>query len=105
MEPMDLTVEILRGIRDEARATNARLDETNARLDALTVEVGFAQTPERLDRVERRQTEAEIRWATEVVGVAAAVKEVRDLLRDERWLKKRADDHEARLEALEKRAT
>ena len=42
----DLTVEILRDIRDEARKTNARLDGLNERVDGLnervdSLQVGF----------------------------------------------------------------
>jgi hypothetical protein len=37
-------------------------------------------TNERLERLERRQTETEIRLATELVAVAKAIGEVRDLL-------------------------
>jgi chromosome segregation ATPase len=37
--PRDLTIEILKQIRDEARRTNERLDQTNERLDNLSSEV------------------------------------------------------------------
>ena len=30
MEPTDVTIEVLKGIRDEVRGTNARLDATTA---------------------------------------------------------------------------
>jgi hypothetical protein len=59
---------------------------------------------EGLERVAGRQTEAEVRLATEVVGVAGAVREVRDLLREDRALRNRVDDHERRIVAIEKRA-
>jgi hypothetical protein len=36
MDPTDLTVEILKGIRDEVRSTNDRLDGANLRLDRLS---------------------------------------------------------------------
>ena len=83
MEPTDLTIEILKGIRDEVRGVreevhdlraemNERIDRTNERLD---------QTNERLDGLRDRQTATEVRLATELVGVAGAVREVRDLLR------------------------
>jgi hypothetical protein len=35
-----------------------------------------------------------VRLATEIVGVAGAVREVRDLLREDRALRGRVDDHE-----------
>jgi hypothetical protein len=105
MEPTDLTIEILQGIRDEIRGTNARVDAlrdelcgeirgTNGRLD---------DTNTRLDRLERRQVEVETRVSTEIVAVAVAVREVRDLLREERALASQVDDHERRIRAIETR--
>jgi hypothetical protein len=65
MEPTDLTIEILTGIRDGVHQTNGRLDD---RVD-------------RVERVERRQAQTEVRLASELVAVGGAVREVRDLLR------------------------
>lgn len=96
MEPTDITIEILEDIREGVRATNSRLDEANARLDGANV---------RLDRLEQRQTETEIRIATELVGVAGALREVRDELRQDRVLRARVDDHERRIAAIEGRTT
>ncbi|HEV3189047.1 MAG TPA: hypothetical protein VGY54_01050 [Polyangiaceae bacterium] len=98
MQPTDLTIEILKGIRDEVRNTNARLDETNAQLGALRTDTNM-----RLDRLERRQTEGEIRVQTEVAAVVGAVDRLRDALED-RALRQRVDDHERRLAAIETRA-
>jgi hypothetical protein len=105
MEPTDLTIQVLQGIREEVRnglhevrsglhevrtgleATNTRLDETNVRLD----------------RLERRQVEGEIRVSTHLVAVVGAVNEVRDVLRDELGLRRQVEDHERRLRAVEAR--
>jgi hypothetical protein len=102
MEPTDLTIEILKDIRDGVHKTNERLDSVNERLDA---------TNERLDatigglgELRDRQTATEVRLATEIVGVAGAVREVRDLLREDRALRGRVDDHERRISAMEGRA-
>jgi len=92
MDPTEVTIEILRGIREEVRNTNERLDGLRA------------DVSERLDRVDRRQTETEVRLATELVGVAGAVREVRDLLREDATLRVRVDDLERRVGAIEKRA-
>jgi hypothetical protein len=70
MDPIDLTIEILKDVRDAVRATNDRLDLTNA---------GLGEVVERMDRIERRQTETEVRLTTEL-------------------------DHERRLTAVEQRA-
>jgi hypothetical protein len=52
-----VTIEVLKGIRDELRGTNARLDTANTRLE----------------RVERRQADTEVRLATELAAVVSAV--------------------------------
>jgi uncharacterized coiled-coil DUF342 family protein len=184
MEPTDLTVEILKGIRDEVHTTNERLDglrtevnegldglrtevnegldglrtevhttnerldglrtevhTTNERLDGLRTEVNegldglrtemherLGETNERLEgladevqglradtvqrfdeandrfgRLERRQTESEVRLSTELVAVVAAVREVRDVLREDLGLRARVEDHERRIAAVETR--
>ena len=61
----DLTVKILREIRDEAKQTNVRLDQTNARLDGLQHEMheSIGQTNARLDGLQR-----EMRAGFEHVG-------------------------------------
>ena len=108
MQPTDVTVEILKSIRDEVQGlradvhglsaevhgTNDRLDGTNDRLDG---------TNDRLGRLERRQTETEVRLSTELVAVVGAVREVRDLLREDLGLRARVEDHERRITAVETR--
>jgi ABC-type transporter Mla subunit MlaD len=89
MEPTDVTIVVLREIRDEMRGMRAELSE---RID---------QTNERLDAMEHRQTETEVRLATELAGVIAAVNEVRDLLRDN--LLPTVKDHERRITSIESR--
>lgn len=109
MESTDLTIEILRGIRDEARTTNTRIEalraDTNAQFGALRLDINarFDDANQRLDRLERHQTETEMRISTELVAVVGAVREVRDLLREDRVLQGRVDDHERRLTAIETR--
>jgi hypothetical protein len=80
-------VEILKSIRDELRGTNGRIDSLAVGLDAL----------------ERRQVESEVRLSTELLGVVGAVREVRDAVREGRVSRRRVDEHERRLAALEKR--
>ena len=60
------TLTLLREIRDELKGTNVRLDRVESRVETLG----------------KRQTETEVRLASELVAVARAVGEVRDLLRD-----------------------
>ena len=92
----DLSVEILREIRDEIRRTNERLDATNERLDDQT-----NRLDSRLDGLQQRQCEMEIRLATELVAVAGAVHELKDAVLADRKLRDQVADHEARLRALE----
>ena len=107
MEPADMTTKILVEIRDEIRITNARLEDTRVGLEARIDEtkVGLAaridETNARLDRSERRQIETEIRLATEIIGVAGAVREVRDLLREGLGLNAKVADHERRIARIE----
>ncbi|MBI4951665.1 MAG: hypothetical protein HY908_06500 [Myxococcales bacterium] len=77
----DLSLEILKQIRDELKQSN-----------------------ERLDRLERRQTETEVRLATELVAVATAVRDLRDVLLEDRKLRETMNDHERRITVLERRA-
>lgn len=81
--PVDLNTEILVSIRNEIASMNAnlsaRIDATNDRLDELRESLSA-----RIGAVERRLTETEMRIATELVAVAGAVLEVRDLIRDHR---------------------
>jgi len=101
----DLTTQVLIEIRDEARKTNARLDQTNSRLDQTVARLD--QTIARLDRLEHRQTESEIRISTEIVGVVGAINRLTDALLDPERVPSftvRLDDHERRLGELERRS-
>ena len=94
MDTSDLTIEILKSIRDEVRGTNTRVDDLGVRLD---------ETNARLGSLERRQLESDVRLSTEVVTLVGVVREVRDAIRDDRVSRVRVEDHERRIVALEKR--
>ena len=96
MQPSDLTIEILKGVRDDVRDLTGRVDGLSERLEDLR-----ADTNARFESLERRQTEAEVRLSTELIAVVSAVHEVRDLLREDRALGDRVDDHDRRLVAIE----
>lgn len=87
----DLTTEILIQIRDELRTTRTEL---SSRIDA---------TNERLDRVEKRQTESDVRLTTEIVALVGAVRQVRDLLKDDRGTRDAVQKHEERFVEVEQR--
>jgi hypothetical protein len=81
------TLQVLREIRDEIKQTNEQLGRVEGKVEAR----------------ERRQSESEVRLASELVAGAKAVQEVRDLLRDNLAVQHRVEDHERRLAALERR--
>jgi hypothetical protein len=95
MDSSDITIEILKGIRDDLKGVRDDLRATNVRVDETNV---------RLDRLYTRQVESELRLATEIVAVASVLREVRDDLRRNNVCRDRVEDHEHRIEALEKRA-
>lgn len=97
-KPTDLSLEVLKQIRDAVTQTNERLEQTNQRLDHTREELSA-----RLDRVERRQTETEIRLATELTAVVGAVHSLRDAILADRDLRKTVDEHERRIASLERR--
>ncbi len=101
----DLTIEILKQIRDAATATNTRIDETNVRLEHMStrIDARFEETNGNVAMLLRRQTEMEVRLATEIVAVADAVNGVKDLLRERLDDRGRVDDHERRIALLERR--
>jgi hypothetical protein len=76
----DLTVEILKQIRDEIRKTNERLGTVEGRLGSLEAALGsrIDQTNHRLSMLEERQTATEMRLATELFAVVGAIHELRD---------------------------
>jgi hypothetical protein len=109
MEPTDITIEILKSIRDELHQglTGVRGEVAGVRDEVASLRdelhEGLAGVTERMDRLEHRQTEADLRVATELIGVAGAVREMRDAYREERALSHRVDDHERRLSDMERR--
>ena len=85
-EPMNLTVRVLKEIRDEVRRTNERLDAANERLDA---------TNDRLDAMHaglsQRIVESELRTATAITELAATVRDMTSVLRAQNDLRPRVD--------------
>jgi hypothetical protein len=87
MEPTDLTIEILKSIRDEVRGLNGRVDQTNARLD----------------QVEKRIVDSEIRTATAITDLAGNIQMLTDLLRSQHDLRPRVERCEREIDALKSR--
>ncbi len=95
----DLTVEVLKQIRDEIVGLRGELRETRTALSDR-----IDQTNEKVDVLARRQTETEVRLATELVAVAQAVTSVRQIIGEKLDDRRRVDDHERRLGVLERKA-
>jgi type IV pilus biogenesis protein CpaD/CtpE len=116
MEPTNLTIEILKSIRDEVKGVRDEVRVTNERVDALGREMrgslaglrgeardGIAGLSERIDAVREQQVHTEMRLATELIASTAEFRALRDELRKTGFARARLDDHEMRIEALEKR--
>jgi chromosome segregation ATPase len=83
---MNLSVRILKEIRDEVRRTNERIGATNDRLDA---------TNERLEAMHaglsQRIVESELRTATAITELAATVRDMTSVLRAQNDLRPRVE--------------
>lgn len=103
MEPTDLTIEILKSIRDEVKQTNVRLetmgcelggriDETNVRIETMGHELG------------RRIVESELRTSTALTELAGSVRDLTTLLRVQGELRPRVEKCEHDIAELQHRA-
>jgi hypothetical protein len=90
MEPTDLTLEVLNGIRQELRETRdalgSRLDGTNAELRDTREALGS-----RLEDVSRRVVESEVRTSTAIADLAGTVREMTVVLRAANDLRPRVE--------------
>lgn len=108
MEPTDLTIELLKGIRDEGRKTNERIDGTNARLDALseTLSGRVDSLTERVDQMReelsRRIVESEIRTATAIADLAGNVRELTSFLKQTNDLRPRVEQCEDDIKTIKR---
>jgi hypothetical protein len=107
MEPTSLTIEILKGIRDEVKGVRDEVKGVREEVKGVREEVKSVRneariTNERIDALCERQAHSEIRIATELIAVGGELRGLRDDLRLA-GLRARLDDHEARIEALENR--
>lgn len=108
MEPTDLTLSVLREIRDEGKRTNERLEQlsgrieqTNSRLDQTNERLD--QTNENLDQLARRVVEPEVRTATAITALAGSIIDLGNMLRQDRDLRNRVERCEVDIAALKAR--
>jgi len=100
MESTDITIEILKGIREEGRLTHEAVQETNARLDATRAEL-----KDDLSQLARRVVESEIRTTTAIVDMHGTLRDVRDLLREQLDLRPRVERCEREIGELRRQIT
>jgi uncharacterized coiled-coil DUF342 family protein len=84
------TLRALHEIRDEVKELRGEVKELRDDVN------------DRVGSLEQRQTETEIRLSTELGAVTRTLVEVRDLLRDRLDDRHRVDEHERRIQALER---
>lgn len=100
----DLMLKVLQQIRDELKTTRAelsgQLDQTNSRLDQTNSRLDETNT--RLERLVRRQTEGEVRLASELTAVVGAIAELKKVIVEDRKLRSSVADHETRIRVLER---
>ena len=101
MEPSDIVIETLKGIRTEVRANRVTLeavrDEVRANREAVEANRGA------IDRVADRVTDTEIRLATGLTAMHGEFRKARSLFGAYLEGRHRLDDHEQRIAALEAR--
>lgn len=90
MKPINLTTEILKGIRDEGRKTNERIDQTNSRLDQMREELS------------RRIVESEIRTSTAIADLAGNVRELVSYLKQTNDLRPRVEQCEDDIKTIKR---
>ena len=94
----DLTIEILKSIRDEGRKTNERIEQTNLRIEQTNLQL--VQLGEDLSN---RIVESELRTATAVTDLAGTVRDLVTLLRTHNDLRPRVERCEQDIAVLKQR--
>ena len=102
MEPENLTLEVLKEIREEGKKTNVRLDqlrdETSARINETNVRLDQMR-----DELSRRIVESEMRTATAITALAGSVGELVTFLKADRDLRPRVEQCEKDIVNLKSR--
>lgn len=105
MEPTDLTLEVLKQIRDDGRRNGERINETNARINETNARLN--ETNARLDQLRdelgRRIVESELRTATAIGELAGTVRDLVSTLKEDRDLRGRVERCEKDIAALKQR--
>ena len=98
MKPTNLNTEILKGIREEGRKTNERIDVTNSKLNSLENHVDQLR-----DELSRRIVESEIRTSTAIADLAGNVRELTSFLKQTNDLRPRVEQCEDDIQSIKRR--
>lgn len=105
MEPENLTLEVLKQIRDDGKRNGERIDETNARLNETNARIN--ETNVRLeslrDDLGRRIVESELRTATAITELSGSVRDLIGVIKEDRDLRGRMERVEKDVAALKQR--
>jgi chromosome segregation ATPase len=96
MEPTDLTIEVLKSIRDEVKSVRGEVTSVRDEVKATNV---------RLEELSRRVVESEIRTSTAITDLAGTVREMTTVLRAQSDLRPRVERCEREIDDLKRRAT
>ncbi len=98
MESTDITIEILKEIRDGVRETHVRVDETNSRLEETNGRLESLR-----DELSRRIVASEVRTATAITDLHGTVRDLVDVLRAEQDLRPRVGQCEQDIATIKAR--
>jgi hypothetical protein len=98
MDSSDVTIEILKSIRDGVTQMALRIDETHARIDET-----HARIDELRDDLSRRIVESELRTATAITDLAGTVREMTGILRSQSDVRPRLEKCERDIVDLQRR--
>ena len=98
MEPENLTLEVLKEIRDDGKRNGARIDETNARLNETNARLESLR-----DDLGRRIVESELRTATAITELSGSVRDLISVIKEDRDLRGRMDRAEKDIASLKQR--
>ncbi len=98
MEPENLTLEVLKEIRDDGKRNGARIDETNARLNETNARLESLR-----DDLGRRIVESELRTATAITELSGSVRDLISVIKEDRDLRGRMERAEKDIASLKQR--
>lgn len=105
MEPENLTLEVLKQIRDDGKRNGERIDETNARLNETnaSINVTNARLESLRDDLGRRIVESELRTATAITELSGSVRDLITVIKEDRDLRGRMERAEKDIASLKQR--